>query len=75
MGENKGYKEMMLGNIKDSKVLEFSLWCSELRIQHCYCSGSGRCCGVGSFPDLGTFICLGCAPHPNPLRLRFIMKC
>ena len=34
-------------------------WLSRLRIQHCHCSGSGHCCGVGSIPGLGTFRCCG----------------
>ena len=29
-------------------------WCSGLRIHHCHCSGSGRCCGVGLIPGPGT---------------------
>ena len=36
------------------------MWLRALRIQHRHCSSSGRCCGAGSFPDLGTSRCHGC---------------
>ena len=29
-------------------------WPTELNMQHCHCSGSGHCCGVGLIPGLGT---------------------
>lgn len=46
-----------------SKSLAFSgvfLWRSRLRIQHCHCSGLGRCGGAGLLPGLGTSVCRGC---------------
>ena len=41
------------------------MWCSELRVWHCYCNCSGHCCGVGSIPSLGTSTCRGHAPPKN----------
>ena len=38
---------------------EFPLWLSRLRIWHCHC------CGMGSFPALGTSTCCRCAPPPK----------
>ena len=32
------------------------LWYSGLRIQCCYCSSSGCCCGIGSIPPIQTFL-------------------
>ena len=32
-----------------------------LRTLHCHCSGSGRCCGSGLIPGLGTSTCCGCS--------------
>lgn len=37
------------------------LWCSRFRVQHCHCSGLGRCYGLGLIPDLGTSSCMGVA--------------
>ena len=37
--------------------LGIPLWHSELRIQHCYCSSSGHCCGMGWIPGQGTPTC------------------
>ena len=37
------------------RVQEVLLWCSELRIWHCHCSGSGHCCASGSIPGPGNF--------------------
>ena len=34
-----------------------SLLAQQLRILHCHCSSSGRCCGAGSIPGPGTFAC------------------
>ena len=33
------------------------VWLSELWIQHCHCSGSVSCCGMGSIPGLRTSSC------------------
>ena len=30
------------------------LWCSDLRIWHCYCSSPGHCCGTSLIPGLET---------------------
>ena len=35
-------------------ALGVSWWCNRLGIRHCHCHGSGRCCGAGSIPGLGT---------------------
>ena len=42
------------------------LWHSELSIQHCYCRGSGHCCGVGWIPGLGTSILKQTKTTPPP---------
>ena len=42
---------------KKKKNKRAPLWPSGLRIWHCYCSSSGRCCGTYSIPGLGTAIC------------------
>ena len=34
---------------------------NRLRIQHCHCSGSGHCCGMGLIPSLETSIYAGVA--------------
>ena len=35
-------------------------WHSQLRIQHCHCCGSSRCCATGSIPGPSTSTCCGC---------------
>ena len=42
------------------KLQGVPLWCSGLRIWHCYYNGLGRCYGVGSIPGLGTSTCHRC---------------
>ena len=38
-------------------------WLRGLRIQHCSCSRSSHCCGVGSIPGLGTSACCRLRPQ------------
>ena len=58
------YVHSALGRTIKNKYPGSSLWCGGLRImalqwQHCQCSSPGRCCGTGSIPGPGTFICHG----------------
>ena len=36
-------------------------WHRKFRIQHCHCSGSGHCCGMGSVPGPGISACCRCS--------------
>ena len=51
------------------------MWHSGLRIQHCHCSGLGRCYGVDSIPDPGTSTCRGCGQKINKFLkiIKFIL--
>ena len=45
-----GKKRRIKQKKSEMKEEEFLPWCTGLRIQHCYCSGSGHCCGEGLIP-------------------------
>ena len=45
------------------------LWHSGLRSQCCHCSGSGRCCGMGSTPGPGNSKCQGCSTPQKSLHV------
>ena len=43
-------------------------WPNGLRIQHCHCSSSGHCCGVGLIPGPGASACCRHGPPPAPQK-------
>ena len=45
--------------------------CNQLKIRHCHCGASGRCCGGGSLPGPQTSACCGC----SQTKKRKEMKC
>ena len=47
-------------DVKEYKRYGVPLWHSRLRIQHCHCSNSGHCCGMGLLPGMETSPCHGC---------------
>ena len=52
-------------------LLSVLLWSSGLRIQHCHCSGSGRCSGAGSVPSLHTSTCHSQKKKKNRILLSY----
>ena len=44
-------------------------WFHGLRICHCQCSSSSRCCGTGVSSDLGTSTCYECSKKNFPIYL------
>ena len=50
-----------LGNLVKNQFLEFPLWSSGLRIQHCHSYGIDHSCSLDSIPDSGNSVCHGCS--------------
>uniref|UniRef100_A0A8D1T6E1 Inhibitor of CDK, cyclin A1 interacting protein 1 n=1 Tax=Sus scrofa TaxID=9823 RepID=A0A8D1T6E1_PIG len=46
-------------DLRGTKIKVGPLRYSDLRIQHCHCCDSGRCCGAGAIPGPGTSACFG----------------
>ena len=51
-----------LGGLSKTPIPGIRLWPSELRIQHCHCSGLSHCQGASSIPGPGTSTCHGVRP-------------
>ena len=56
-----------------NESIEVPWWLTWLRIQHCHCSGSACCCGIGSIPGPGTSTCCrhGHTQKKNPYYYHF----
>ena len=60
----------ILSNDSNNMKKGVPLWCSRLRIQHCYCSSSSHCYGSGSIPDPGTSTCCRCSQKEKIMSVK-----
>ena len=62
-------KGSIVSVVESTHSVGVPLWCSRLRIWHCHCIGSDRCCGVRSTPGQGTCMRPGVAKTNKQKRI------